>query len=40
MKTPGERMSIVAFDKSVKGKASNIQIKLCCVFCELGNIKN
>ena len=28
MKTPGKQMSIVAFDKLVKGKASNIQIKL------------
>ena len=33
-------MSIVAFDKSLKGKASNMQIKLCCVFCKLRNIKN
>ena len=32
-------MSIVTFDKSEKDKASNIQIQLCCVFCELRNTK-
>ena len=39
MKTPGKRMLIVAFDKSVKGKASNIQMKLCVLFVNFVTLK-